>query len=169
MAVGENTSTIDRVAQEGVAGKAEGCRRQGAANTERGAMTTWTMTTEEHVATARTFLEQSEREFTEGDILQGSEKLWGAVSHATSAAAKQRGWPTDSHRDLVNAARGLAEEKDDRFLDLAFRLARNFHTNFYGNGHFNPFREPEHLNGDRDIVTEYIHRVLAIVAEGPSV
>lgn len=131
-------------------------------------MTTWKMSAEEHIATARTFLEQSAEEFDAGDILQGSEKLWGAVSHATTAAAMQRGWPTASHRDLVNASRWLAEERDDWFLDLAFRLARNFHTNFYGNGLFNPFREPEHLNGDREIVTEYVQRVLAIVEDGTS-
>ena len=82
-------------------------------------MTTWEMTMGEHVETARRFLEQSEGEFATGDILQGSEKIWGAVSHATTAAAMQRGWATESH-----------------------------------------------LNGDREIVTEYVNRVLAIVGEG---
>ncbi len=131
-------------------------------------MTSWKMSAEEHIATARTFLEQSAEEFDAGDILQGSEKMWGAVAHATTAAAMQRGWASASHRDLVSAARGLAEERKDRTLDMAFRIARNFHTNFYGNGHFNPFRDPEHLNGDRDIVTEYVQRVLAIVDDGAS-
>ncbi len=66
------------------------------------------MAAEEHVQTALTFLDQSWREFAAGDILQGSEKLWGPVAHGTIDVAKLRGWPTDSHRNLVGAARSLA-------------------------------------------------------------
>ena len=131
-------------------------------------MTSWKMSAEEHIATARTFLEQSAEEFDAGDILQGSEKLWGAVSHATTAAAVLREWPTTTHRELVNASRRLAEEQNDRALEIAFILARNFHSNFYGNGMFNPFSDTDALERDREIVTDYVQRVLAIVEDGAS-
>ena len=126
------------------------------------------MTTEEHMGTARTFLAQSVQEFLNGDILQGSEKMWGAVSHAMNAAAMQRGWPTTTHRELVNASRHLAQEQDDPALEMAFRIARNFHSNLYGNGMFNPFSDTDFLERDREIVTEYVQRVLAIADDGAS-
>ena len=131
-------------------------------------MTSWKMSAEEHIETARTFLEQSAEEFDAGDILQGSEKIWGAVSHAMNAAAMQRGWPTTTHRELVNASRHLAQEQDNPALEMAFRIARNFHSNFYGNGMFNPFSDTDFLERDREIVTEYVQRVLAIVEDGAS-
>ena len=131
-------------------------------------MTSWKMSAEEHIATARTFLERSAEEFAEGDILQGSEKIWGAVAHATTAAAVLRGWSTTTHRDLVNASRRLAEEQNEVALEIAFRLARNFHSSFYGNGMFNPFSDTDSLERDREIVTWYVQRVLEIVSSKAS-
>ena len=128
-------------------------------------MTTREMTVEEHIQTALTFLDQSDQEFGANDILQGSEKLWGAVAHATIAVAKLRGWPTDSHRNLVDAARGLAEEREDETLNLQFRLARVFHWRFYGHGHFNPFTDADPMTDDRATATDYVHRVLDIARE----
>ena len=66
-------------------------------------MTPRSTTAEEHLEIAITLLAQAEREFLAGDIIQGSEKLWGAASHAMLAAAKQRGWATGSHRATVDA------------------------------------------------------------------
>ena len=37
-------------------------------------------TTECHIATSRSLLEQAEREFRVGDVLQASEKGWGAAA-----------------------------------------------------------------------------------------
>jgi hypothetical protein len=37
------------------------------------------MTVAQHVQTALAFLDHSDREFVDGDALQGSEKLWGAA------------------------------------------------------------------------------------------
>ena len=44
----------------------------------------------EHIQTAREFLILSEQEFEDGDFLQASEKLWGAVAHSILAIARQR-------------------------------------------------------------------------------
>ena len=48
------------------------------------------MLTQELAETAQDFLKAADREFAEGDALQGSEKLWGAASHAVMTLAKQR-------------------------------------------------------------------------------
>ena len=54
-------------------------------------------TVQDHVDAARRFLDQSDLEFAAGDNRQGSEKLWGAVTQAVMAVAKQRGWDWGKH------------------------------------------------------------------------
>ena len=131
-------------------------------------MATREMTVEEHIQTALTFLKQSEQEFEAGDILQGSEKLWGAVAHATIAVAKQRGWPTNSHRNLVDAARNLSEERDDESLFLRFQITQEFHWRFYGHGVFHPFAgDADPMENSRATASDYVHRVLDIANEAP--
>ncbi len=85
----------------------------------------------EHIQTARDFLEAADREFEAGDKLRGSEKMWGAVSHAVMAVSQQLGWPYGSHNAMRLAVRRLAEERDDPFISAAFGVAEKFHANFY--------------------------------------
>ena len=89
------------------------------------------MLTHEHIQTARDFLEAADREFQAGDLLQGSEKMWGAASHAVMAVSQRRGWPFGSHSAMRVAVRRLADENDDPFLTAAFGVAEKFHANFY--------------------------------------
>ena len=42
----------------------------------------------DHAQTAEGFLADSDREFAAGDVLQASEKLWGAAAHAMMAVAE---------------------------------------------------------------------------------
>ena len=62
------------------------------------------MTKDEPVQTAQNFLVKSDAYFAEGDVLQGSEKLWGAASHAMIALAQQRGWRYGNHYAIRQAA-----------------------------------------------------------------
>ena len=129
-------------------------------------MTTREMTVEEHIQTAITFLEHSDQEFAANDILQGSEKLWGAAAHATIAITKQRDWPTGSHRNLLDAARRLSEERDDESLFLRFQIAQEFHWRFYGHGVFNPFAgDADPMENSRATAADYVRRVLDIARE----
>ena len=89
------------------------------------------MLTTEHVQTAQDFLVASEREFLEGDVLQGAEKLWGATAHAVMAIAVKRGWPHNSHQALKRAASKIANELEDPSLEMGFGLAEKFHRHFY--------------------------------------
>ncbi len=112
----------------------------------------------EHVQTARDLLEAADEEFAAGDVLQGSEKMWGAASHAVMAVAQQRGWPYGSHRALKMAADRLAREYDDPTLRLGFVAAEKFHANFY-----HGFMEDFELDGDRPLIRDFVTRVLALL------
>ena len=88
-------------------------------------------TTEFHIDTSRRLLEQAEREYRAGDVLQASEKGWGAAAHAVKAIAEERGWEHDRHGYLVRAARRISNELEQpRVWDL-FQVASAQHKNFY--------------------------------------
>ncbi len=115
---------------------------------------------DQHVRTALTFLDHSGRESADGDAMQGSEKLWGAASHAITAVAKQRGWPFGKYRARAEAVKRLAQEYDDPLLDAYFSVARQFHNNFYRD-----FMEDDDIEDDRPKVHNFVHRVVDIVRE----
>ena len=116
------------------------------------------MLVQEHVQTAREFLEAADREFAAGDVLQGSEKMWGAASHAVMALAQQQGWPYGSHRALKNAVERLAVEHGDPLLAADFGFAEKFHRNFY-----HDFMEDFELDADRPKVRRFVAGVLALL------
>ena len=58
-------------------------------------------TTERHEAIRAVFLDHAEEEFEKDDMLQASEKAWGAVAHYVKSVAKANGWSDGSHRDCV--------------------------------------------------------------------
>ena len=116
------------------------------------------MLVEEHTQTAQNFLRQADAEFGAGDHLQGSEKMWGAASHAVMAMAQQRGWQFGSHRALKIAADRLAEEYDDMALSDGFVAAQQFHANFY-----HDFMEDDDLERTRRSVLRFVARVLELV------
>ena len=111
----------------------------------------------DHVQTARDFLDAAEREFDAGDELQGSEKLWGAASHAVMAAAIRRGWNSGSHRALKEAVNRLAVEFNAESLRLRFGVAEKFHINFY-HGAMERFE----IDDDRPVVREFVERLLSL-------
>lgn len=115
----------------------------------------------EHQKTAREFLVASDQEFEAGDILQGSEKLWGAATHAVMAAALRREWPCNSHRAMNNAVQRLAQETGDRQLPVQFSVAEKFHINFYHNA------VPDfQIETDRPTVHQFVDRMLSLVENG---
>ena len=66
-------------------------------------------TTARHEEASDRFLEHAGEEFERGDMLQASEKAWGAVAHYVKSVAKARGWPDGSHWDIANNARKLLD------------------------------------------------------------
>ena len=68
----------------------------------------------DHVLMSRNFLEQAKIELSEGDGLQASEKVWGAVAHALKAIGVQRGWRHRSHQSIQDIAAHMEDEFDRR-------------------------------------------------------
>ncbi len=81
--------------------------------------------------TGREFLARARTYLDEEDLLQASEKGWGAAAQMVKAAAQARGWRHQSHRDLHVTINRLVEETGDRDIRIAFGLANALHTNFY--------------------------------------
>ncbi len=121
------------------------------------------MNTEKHIQTARRFLDAADEEFAAGDMLQASEKMWGAASHAVMAVAQRRGWQFGSHAALRIAVRRLADETGDRALRGGFGMAEKFHANFY-----HDFMEQDaDFDFSRDVVREFVASVLALNGSQP--
>ena len=115
---------------------------------------------DEHVQTAEDFLAKSDAYFAEGDVLQGSEKLWGAAAHSVMALAQQRGWQYGSHYALRQVALRLADEMEDERISLGLGVAEKFHANFY-----HDFMENSELDMNRLLAKRFVARMLAIVEE----
>ena len=118
------------------------------------------MIKDEHVQTAQEFLVKSDGYFAEGDVLQGSEKLWGAAAHAVMAVAQQRGWKYGNHYTLRETALRLADELEDERISLGLGVAEKFHANFY-----HEFMEDSELDMNRPLAKRFAARMLALVDE----
>ena len=122
------------------------------------------MLTQEHAQTAQEFLAVADGEFASGDMLQGSEKMWGAAAHAVMAVAQQRGWPFGSHGSLRTAVRRLSDEYGDPFLIAGFVSAEKFHANFY-----HDFMEHDaDFELSKDVIRQFVGRVLALMEDSPN-
>ena len=107
-----------------------------------------------HIETAQDFLEKSDRYFDEGDVLQGSEKIWGAAAHVVMAAAQQNGWPFGDHRSLKIAVRRFADEHNEPSLVSQFGVAEKFHANFY-----HKFMQDYEYRDDRPEVRQFVEKM----------
>ena len=110
-----------------------------------------------HAETAREFLIASDREFDQGDILQGAEKLWGAAAHAVMAIALDRGWSHNNHQSLKQAVTRVAREREDPLLEASFGLAEKFHRHFYHDS-----MEDFERQVDRPHVKRFVERMLDV-------
>ena len=115
------------------------------------------MLTKEHAQTAREFLDAADREFAADDLVQASEKLWGAAAHAVMAVALHRGWEHRSHRSLKSAVIRLSREQNDPLIEAYFLAAEKFHRNFYHDD-----MEDYERDADRPLVERFVTRVLAL-------
>ena len=84
-----------------------------------------------HAEASRRFMRQAHVEFKHRDLLQASEKAWGAAAQAVKAAAARRGLPHGKHRDLIRAVTHLAIETRQEDLRRNFHVAEALHANFY--------------------------------------
>ena len=85
----------------------------------------------EYYHQAVTFLERARAYLNDGDLLQASERGWGAAAQMVKAVAEARGWRHQDHRSLYEVVNRLVKETGDDSLSTAFGLAGALHTNFY--------------------------------------
>ena len=91
-------------------------------------------TAERHRELSARLLDQAEEELRKGDLLQASEKAWGAVVHCVNSIARERGWPVGSHRNVNENAlrliRGPAYSEHRRRLTTLNALHANFYEDY---------------------------------------
>ena len=89
-------------------------------------------TTERHQEISEAYLQHAEEEFEKGDMLQASEKAWGAVAHCVKGIARERDWPNRSHNDVRRNARRLIDMSSNP-ADYRLKLSavEYLHINFY--------------------------------------
>ena len=87
---------------------------------------------ERHDEISAIFLDRAEDSLRAGDLLQASEKAWGAVAHCLKSIAKRRNMPSGSRAALTILVNRLANESDehDRIIQL-YRRMGFLHSNFY--------------------------------------
>ena len=89
-------------------------------------------TTSRHREIVSSSLEYARAELRRGDLLQASEKAWGAVAHDVKSIAKEHGWNADSHSDVNRSARRLIQLTDDpEGNGRRLRSVNALHANFY--------------------------------------
>ena len=87
----------------------------------------------EHRVISWHFFTKAGEALADEDLLQASEKLWGASAHMIKAVAEARGWQHNGHRELFQVVNRLVDETGDQeFRDL-FDIADSLHINFYEN------------------------------------
>ena len=84
-----------------------------------------------HTDTAAEFLVKARTYLSAGDLLQASEKGWGAAARMVKAVAEERDWRHGSHRDLYQAVDRICEELSDKHIRTLFTSANALHQNFY--------------------------------------
>ena len=86
---------------------------------------------EEYKQTGRWLMDRAESEFSQGDLVQASEKAWGAAAQFLKALATQRGWAHETHQHLGQVADRLADETGNAEISNLFDRAESLHANFY--------------------------------------
>ena len=86
---------------------------------------------ERYIRTSRQFIVQAQEEFDRGDMLQASEKAWGAAAQAVKATAEQRGWEHNTHARLFDNLKRVSRETGDPELHDLFHVANSLHQNLY--------------------------------------
>ena len=78
-----------------------------------------------------TLFDQAHAELDACDLIQASDKFWGAAAQALKAIAQERGWDHGSHAHFCVIVRNLVDETEDHQLVELFGAANLLHINFY--------------------------------------
>ena len=84
-----------------------------------------------NIRISRELLAKAWEELDSGDLLQASEKAWGAAAFALKAAAEKRRWFNDADWKLGRIADILSLELDDPSITTGYSATRDAHYNYY--------------------------------------
>ena len=90
---------------------------------------------ERYQAISQHLLEQAQAELTKGDLIQSSEKLWGATAHAVKALCQKMGWNHHAHIHIRDTVNYIASELARNDLRNAFIYLEALHINYYEHQH----------------------------------
>ena len=80
---------------------------------------------------SREFIALAHQELEQGDLLQASEKAWGAAAAAIKAVAEMRGWQHYAHTLIRAAAWRISREyRRPQIMGMIAR-ANDLHQNYY--------------------------------------
>lgn len=115
---------------------------------------------QKHARLARRLLDQADHELMACDLLQSSEKLWGATLYAVKALRASRGWEcADNDRaQPLNLMQRFAAEKNDETIKLAFLIASHCHANSQYD-----WMEFDDLDENRVRIRQLVEKILADV------
>ena len=87
--------------------------------------------TEFYNATSEEFFARAERYLAGNDLLQASEKGWGAAALRVKSVAETRGWNHRHHASLQAVIDRISFEIGDNSLAQFFGSASALHRNYY--------------------------------------
>ena len=77
------------------------------------------------------YLEEAKELLSKGDLVQASEKLWGASALAVKRIGAEKGLKLEEHGGLWSFVNLLAMQSGDKDLTTLFHVANSLHRNFY--------------------------------------
>lgn len=116
-----------------------------------------------YAAMSLDFMARAEDYLQREDLVQASEKTWGAAACALKSIAEQRGWQHQSHSLLFDISGQVAEELDRPDLRDMFAVAKTMHQNFYEN--WEPAEAVEYAVGR---IREYLNELGAVSPDIPA-
>ena len=85
----------------------------------------------DHAAHSAALLAHAQEMIDQGDRLQASEKIWGAVTRKLEEIATKRGWSWRKHGGRNALVGYLRHETHNPEIGTLFRSADSLHANFY--------------------------------------
>ena len=113
----------------------------------------------QHEDTARQFLADADSEFEAGEMLQASEKLWGAATHVVIAEMQKRGMKASGHRKMILAVRDFAEDYADPTLNGMFSATGALHANYH-----HGFMEDYEYDENRDLTRRFVEQMMTLAS-----
>lgn len=84
-----------------------------------------------YAAISQRLLRDAQRELDLGDLIQASEKTWGAAAHAVKAVAQKWGWYHQGHYRLNAVVEFISIERDRKDLIDLYQHPYIMHVNWY--------------------------------------